>query len=72
MILSTTANAASAIGRDDLGTLRVGSVGDAAVLEMEEGDYGFEDQLGNHVRCSRLLSPVLTVKGGRQWTPRFG
>ena len=72
VISSTTANAASAIGRDDLGTLKVGSVGDAAVLEMEQGDYGFEDQLGNHVRCSRQLSPVLTVKGGRQWTPRFG
>ena len=72
VILSTTANAASAIGRDDLGTSKVGSVGDAAVLEMEEGDFGFEDQLGNHVRCSRRLAPVLTVKGGRQWTPRFG
>jgi dihydroorotase len=71
VVKMVTANASAAIGRDELGTLRPGSIGDAAVLELEEGDFGFEDGLGNSLRASRRLAPVLTVKDGARWRPRW-
>ena len=36
---SVTSKPAEVIGRADLGTLAVGSAGDAAVLELEEGKF---------------------------------
>ena len=70
VIKTVTINASSAIAREELGTLQVGSIGDAAVLELEEGDFGFEDQLGNDLRTTRRFAHVLTVKDGVRWRPR--
>ena len=70
VIKCVTANASVAIGREELGTLRAGSIGDAAVLELEEGDFGFEDGLGNSLRASRRFAPVMAVKDGVRWRPR--
>ena len=70
VIKCVTANASVAIGREELGTLRAGSIGDAAVLELEEGDFGFEDGLGNSLRVSRRFAPVMAVKDGVRWRPR--
>jgi dihydroorotase len=68
VVAATTQNAAAAIGRDsELGSLRVGAAGDAAVLELEAGDFAFDDRAGNVLKCSRRLLPVLTVKSGRRW-----
>jgi len=50
VVKSVTINAASAIGQEDLGTLRVGSAGDAAILEFREGNFRFEDGLGSESR----------------------
>ncbi|MCE2403753.1 MAG: amidohydrolase family protein [Dehalococcoidia bacterium] len=71
VIRMVTVNASDAIGREELGTLRPGSIGDAAVLELEEGEFGFEDGLGNSLRASRRFAPVLTVKDGARWRPRW-
>ena len=71
VIRMVTVNASDAIGREELGTLRPGSIGDAAVLEVEEGEFGFEDGLGNSLRASRRFAPVLTVKDGARWRPRW-
>ena len=70
VVRCVTANASAAIGREELGTLRPGSIGDAAVLELEEGDFGFEDGLGNDLRASRRFAPVMAVKDGARWRPR--
>jgi dihydroorotase len=68
VIASVTANAAAAIDQsNELGTLRVGSVGDAAVLHLQEGAYTFVDAAQNQVRASRQLQSVLTVKQGQRW-----
>jgi dihydroorotase len=68
VVAATTQNAAAAIGRDsELGSLRVGAAGDAAVLELEAGDFAFDDRAGNVLKCRRRLAPVLTVKSGRRW-----
>lgn len=37
---------AQAIRRDDLGTLRVGAVGDATILQLQEGAFEYTDVLG--------------------------
>ena len=70
VVRSVTVNAASVIGRMDLGSLRPGAAGDVAVLGLEEGDFGYEDGLGNEVRTDVRFAPVLTVRGGRRWHPR--
>jgi dihydroorotase len=68
VIAATTQNAAAAIGRDsEIGSLRVGAVGDAAVLELEAGDFAFDDRAGNVLKCRRRLAPVLTVRNGSRW-----
>ncbi len=64
-----TANAASVIGRGDLGSLKVGAAGDAAVLELEEGNFRFEDMLGDELSTDRAFACALTVKGGKVWGP---
>jgi dihydroorotase len=71
VVRMVTSNASAAIGREELGTLRPGSIGDAAVLELQQGDFGFEDGLGNSLRASRRFAPVLTVKDGARWRPRW-
>ena len=40
----STVNAAQAIARPDLGTLKPGSVGEAAILEMTEGRFDYTDR----------------------------
>jgi dihydroorotase len=68
VIASVTANAAAAIGQSgELGTLRVGSVGDAAVLHLQEGDYTYVDAAQNQVQAGQQLTSVLTVKDGKRW-----
>jgi dihydroorotase len=68
VIASVTANAAAAIGQSgELGTLRVGSVGDAAVLHLQEGDYTYVDAAQNQVQTGQRLTSVFTVKDGKRW-----
>ena len=70
VIGAATHNGARAIGQeDDLGTLAVGAIGDAAVLEIEEGDFTYEDGMGVEVRCTQRIAPVVTVKDGKMWRP---
>lgn len=68
VISSVTDKAAAAMGKSgELGTLRVGSVGDAAVLELQEGDFTFVDAAGHQVQAGQRLSALLTIKDGRRW-----
>lgn len=55
------------IGRDDLGTLKIGGVGDAAVLDLEEGEFELVDAQSNTRTVNRLLRCTLTVKDGVVW-----
>ena len=67
VIASVTSKAATAIGKPELGSLRVGSPGDAAVLELQEGEFTFVDAAGNEVPAGQRLHAMLTVKDGRRW-----
>ena len=68
VVAATTQNAAAAIGKGEtLGNLRVGSAGDATVVDLEEGDFAFDDRAGNVLKSRRRLAHVLTVKSGARW-----
>jgi dihydroorotase len=68
VITATTANAAKAISKEEiLGSLRVGCAGDAAVFDIEQGNFALDDRAGNVLKCRRRLAPMLTVKNGRRW-----
>ena len=65
----STVNAAQAIARPDLGTLKPGSVGEAAILEMTEGRFDYTDSIGEHMMGDRRLVCRGVVLGGRWWHP---
>jgi dihydroorotase len=64
VIERTTANAARAIGRPELGTLSEGSVADIALIELEHGKFSFPDAAGARLDGDRRLRCVLTVRNG--------
>jgi dihydroorotase len=49
----------------ELGTLRVGAIGDAAVFRLHEGRRPLVDTVGRVETVSRWLEPVSVVKSGR-------
>lgn len=69
IIAATTQKAAAAIGKSaELGSLRVGSAGDATVLDLQVGDFAYDDRAGNVLKCQRRLEPVMTIRGGARWS----
>jgi dihydroorotase len=71
VIRAVTDASARAIGRQgDLGALAPGAPGDAAVLEVEEGEFSFGDAAGHELPGHQRFAPVLTVRAGRRWRPR--
>jgi dihydroorotase len=59
-----TSNAARAIKRPQLGTLNEGSVADIAVLEVQEGKFGFLDSGRARLDATRRFRCLLTVRNG--------
>src|SRR5262249_27412905 len=70
VVRAATAAPARAIGRSgELGTLRVGAAGDAAVFAVEEGRFPYEDADRNTIEGAKRWKPHLTVRAGRRcWT----
>jgi dihydroorotase len=54
-----------------LGTLRVGAPGDAAVFELEQGEYPFLDTTGYSWAGQQRLRALHTVLHGRFWGRPF-
>jgi dihydroorotase len=65
VIERATVSAARAMGRPDLGTLRIGAPADLALFRLEEGDYTFYDVFMAARKGTRRLVNTLTVMGGR-------
>ncbi len=59
---------AQAIRRDDLGSLRPGAVGDAAVLQLEEGEFEYTDVLGERFNGNKRLVLKHRILAGRPST----
>lgn len=70
VIARTTTAPAAAIGRPELGTLTVGREADVAVLQLEEGRFGFVDSGLARLRGTRRLRCSLTLRAGEVvWDP---
>lgn len=67
VIRASTQNAAQALARPELGTLRPGAAGDAAVLAIDDGTFGFVDTVGEKLTGERKIKVRGVVLGGKWW-----
>src|SRR5450631_1994699 len=67
VIAASTVNAATALKRPELGSLKPGSVGDATILSIREGAFDYVDVVGEHLIGDRKIVSEGVVIGGRWW-----
>jgi dihydroorotase len=65
VIKTSTWNPAKYIKHEELGHLSEGAVADIAVLNLEEGNFGFIDVRGKKMKGTQKLECELTVLGGK-------
>jgi dihydroorotase len=70
VIAASTVNAATALKRPELGSLKPGSVGDATILSIKEGRFDYEDVVGEHLDGDKKIAVDGVVVGGRWWHPK--
>lgn len=70
VIRATTSDAAKALRRPELGSLKPGSVGDATILSVREGRFEYFDVTGERLIGDRRMISEGVVMGGRWWHPR--
>jgi dihydroorotase len=69
VIKLATMNPAAAIKRPDLGTLKVGSVGEATVIDLASGRFDYTDCIGEELPGDKRLLSAGVVLAGRWWHP---
>ena len=69
VIRASTANAAFALKRTELGSLRPGSVGDATILSVEEGRFDYVDVVGERLEGRQRIFSRGVVISGKWWHP---
>jgi dihydroorotase len=69
VIAASTVNAAFALKRPELGSLKPGSVGDATILSIKDGRFDYVDVVGEHLAGDRRIVSEGVVIGGRRWHP---
>ncbi|TJW42241.1 MAG: amidohydrolase/deacetylase family metallohydrolase, partial [Mesorhizobium sp.] len=67
VLRAATQRPAEAIARPDLGTLRVGAVGDVSVLRQRSGRFTFVDAVGASLVAEQRLVADGIVIGGAWW-----
>ena len=72
VIAATTVNAATALNRPELGTLKPGSVGDATILSVRQGRFDYVDVTGEHMTGDQRIFSEGVVIAGRWWHPQAG
>jgi len=70
VIKASTVNAAMALKRPELGSLKPGSVGDATILSIKEGRFDYVDVVGEHLEGDKRIVSEGVVIAGRWWHPR--
>jgi dihydroorotase len=67
VVAGVTSRAAAAIGRSaELGSLAPGMVGDAVVMDLEDGHFTYVDGAGNEVKASRRFRTRHVIRQGRR------
>jgi dihydroorotase len=67
VIRAATETPARAIKRHDLGTLKVGSLGDATLIRIDEGRFDYVDVTGEHLDGGKRITPHGMVMRGEWW-----
>ena len=67
VIAASTVNAAMAMRRPELGSLKVGSVGDVTLLSVREGKFDYVDVVGEHLTGDKRIASEGVVIGGKWW-----
>ncbi|MGU3494312.1 amidohydrolase/deacetylase family metallohydrolase [Xanthobacteraceae bacterium A53D] len=70
VIERSTVNAAMALKRPELGSLKPGSVGDATLLSVREGKFDYVDTEGEHLIGDRKIFSEGVVIAGKWWHPK--
>jgi dihydroorotase len=70
VIAASTVNAAFALKRPELGSLKPGSVGDATILSVKDGRFDYVDVVGEHLTGDRTIVSDGVVIAGRWWHPK--
>ena len=70
VIAATTVNAAMALKRPELGTLKPGSIGDATILSVRRGEFDYVDVVGEHMVGDKRIFSDGVVIAGRWWHPQ--
>ena len=65
VVAASTMNPARALQRPDLGSLKPGSAGDASILDIKQGEFRYEDVLGEIVTGPERIAAEGLVVGGR-------
>jgi dihydroorotase len=72
VIAASTVNAAMALRRPELGTLKPGSIGDATILNIATGAFDYVDVVGEHMTGDKRILSEGVVIAGRWWHPHEG
>jgi dihydroorotase len=70
VVAASTVNAAMALRRPELGSLKPGSVGDATLISVKQGQFDYVDVVGEHLTGTRKIVSEGVVIGGRWWHPK--
>jgi dihydroorotase len=69
VISKTTWAPAQALGRSDLGSLRMGSIADILVFSVDEGEFEFEDTHLRIEKARKKVTPRLVFRQGKPIAP---
>src|SRR5262245_5541884 len=69
VIKLATVNPAAAVKRPDLGTLRIGHLGEATVMDQTSGRFDYADSIGEHMMGDKRLVSAGVVLAGTWWHP---
>jgi dihydroorotase len=69
VIKASTENAAFALKRPELGSLKPGSAGDATLLTVEDGSFHYVDVVGEHLEGRQRITSRGVVLNGKWWHP---
>jgi dihydroorotase len=70
VIAATTVNAAMALKRPELGSLKPGSIGDATILSVQQGTFDYVDVVGEHMAGDKRIISEGVVIAGHWWHPQ--
>ena len=70
VVAASTVNAAFALRRPELGSLKPGSVGDATILSVKTGKFDYVDVVDEHLAGDRKIVSEGVVIAGKWWHPK--